>query len=103
MMNKCKILFLLLAASLPAYAETWEDPYFYDAVQQSALVCIANVVSTTDSTTVISIEKLYKGQEKLSTVTVFRAHPGAGHEKNTIPINRKFLFIGIGGIFDLYP
>lgn len=82
MPKRLYLLSILLCIFIRGFATTWENPYFENAVQHSALICIGKVDYSSSDKTIISLIKTFKGGllpgEK---ATVYRADiVGVGHD-----------------------
>jgi|GEM_PF-1583293 len=95
MLKRLCLLSIVFCFYVNGFSTTWENPYFEEAVQQSALICIGRVEYSSPSKTVISILKTYKGDLLPGAeATIYRTDViGVGHDADHLETGDSLFFM----------
>lgn len=95
-MNKLQfIISLFFLLPIVGYSITWEDPYFEEAVQQSGLICIGIVETSSPEKTTVRTTQVFKGKHKAGKVVTILRSPlvGLGYEEYKLTEGEQFFFM----------
>jgi len=95
-MNKLRFIILLVfILPIVGYSITWEDPYFEEAVQQSGLICIGIVETSSPEKTMVRTTQIFKGKHKAGKVVTILRSPlvGLGYEEYKLTEGEEFFFM----------
>ncbi|MFM7023607.1 MAG: hypothetical protein ACKOXB_11585 [Flavobacteriales bacterium] len=89
-----KLLVILLLFPLCTYAHTWIDPYFDEAVENAALICVGEVEKSTDAVNSIKLIEVFKG-DQMSGDVVKIVSPAHSHDHKGAQLNKgdRFFFM----------